>query len=277
MTSDSNHPAPLLDVHAHLQDPAFDADRATVLRRAEAAEVRRIVCAGTCEDDWAAVVELARADRRIIPALGLHPWFVNDHSPEWLDRLQCLLDRVPSAVGEIGLDRWVRDRDEAVQENVFRMQWDIACQRGLAMIVHCLRAWGWLLEVLRTEKTSPAGFVLHAYGGSAEQVPELAKMGAYFSVGTSILDPSRKRLRQAVAAVPSERLLLETDSPFLPPPASHRPAELITIEGSCRNEPCMLPSILAEVARVRGETEESVRQTIWQNGQRLLGNLLANI
>src|SRR5512146_2502705 len=96
---------PLIDVHLHLADPALGADLAGVLQRAGEAGIGRMVCNGTCEEDWPRVLELSERHRAVVPCFGLHPWFVSARSKAWRDTLEQYLDKVPSAVGEIGLDR----------------------------------------------------------------------------------------------------------------------------------------------------------------------------
>jgi TatD DNase family protein len=171
----------LLDAHLHLQDEALSAQLAEVLQRADDAGVRYFASNGAEEADWPIVLVQARAHPQIIPCFGVHPWYVSNLSPQWHEKLAGHLDAIPSGIGEIGLDRWKEPRDEKVQEEVFRIQLDLARQRKLPVMIHCVRAWGWLMDVLRSEAPLPAGMLIHAYGGSADLIQPLADMGAYFS------------------------------------------------------------------------------------------------
>lgn len=258
----------LLDAHNHLQEEVLVPYVAGILERARAAGVGEMWCNGTAEDDWQAVLDLATAHREIVPFFGLHPWFVKDRSPDWLARLEHFLDAVPSGVGEVGLDRYLEDRDEPAQEAVFRAQLALASERGLPVSVHCLRAWGWLLEVLATLDPLPR-LLIHAYSGSAEVVQALTAMGAYFSFGGNVLGPNHLRARAALLAVPLDRLLIETDAPALLPPAGLRPHVLQTGAGESYNEPANLPCIAEGIAELRGLSLDQLTDITNENASRL--------
>ncbi len=233
-----------------------------------------MVCNGTSEVDWQAVLELARQYEEVVPCFGLHPWFVKERSADWVARLEGYLNAVPSAVGEIGLDRWVGDRDEAAQEEVFGAQLRLAHERKLPVMIHCLRAWGRLLEILDEVGPPPAGMLIHSFGGAAEMIPPLARMGAVFSFAGNILQPARKRARRSLPAVPRELFLLETDAPALPPPEPFAPFTIEAADGALLNEPANLPAIAEGVAELRGESPDDLVRIVWQNARRLLGDLL---
>jgi TatD DNase family protein len=125
-------------------------------------------------------------------------------------------------------------------------------------MLHCVRAFGRLLEILREEGPLPAGFLLHAYGGSAQLVERFARLNAYFSFAAFSLDKRRPRSAEALRAVPADRLLLETDCP----------------DPKTRTEPSDVRAVLSLAARLRTETEERLEAAIWENGRRLLGPLV---
>jgi TatD DNase family protein len=254
---------PLIDCHLHLQDPRFSPDLEAVFTRAKNMGVEKFVCNGTCETDWPAVAELAENHPQVIPCFGLHPWYVKDRSADWLGRLETFLDHMPGGVGEIGLDRWIEDRDDEAQEEVFRAQLDLARKKRRPVMIHCLRAWGRLMEILREEKPLTAGMLIHAYGGPAELVAELTAMGAYISFAGTVLEPKRSRTLAAMMVVPRDRLLLETDAPDLSPPK-----EFCLNEN--RNEPGNLRAILTGVSAILNENEMELAESLWQNGQRFL-------
>jgi TatD DNase family protein len=229
-------------------------------------------CNGTAEDDWQDVLDLATAHTDILPFFGLHPWFVKDRSPDWLTNLRSFLDAVPSAIGEIGLDRHIQDRDEAAQEEVFRAQLALAVDRELPVTIHCLKAWGWLLDVLADIPSLPP-MLIHAYGGSAEVVQPLTTMGAYFSFGGSVLGQNHLRARAALQAVPLDRLLIETDAPALLPPEPYRPHALETADGERYNEPANLPAIAEGVAELLRVSSGSLIAITAENAARLTASL----
>jgi len=244
-----------------------------VLAHARAAGVDWQVVNGTHEGDWAQVCDLAHQQSGIIPCFGLHPWFVGERSADWLERLREFLAATPAGVGEVGLDRWIEQPDLAAQEEVFVAQLGLARELELPLMVHCLKAWGWLREVLAREGPPPA-MLIHAYGGAAEMIPPLAAMGAFFSFGGSVLDTRKLRARAALQAVPLDRLLVETDAPALPPPEPYRPFVVVGERGELLNEPANLPVILEGIAQLRGLPAEELRAINWSNARRLLGRLL---
>jgi TatD DNase family protein len=258
-----------IDCHNHLQDPRLMANLDSVLEHARTAGVSRLLCNGSAESDWEDVLKLAQAHREVMPSFGLHPWYVHGRSPQWRQRLETFLDRFPAAVGEIGLDRWIETRNEPEQEAVFREQLRLARRRQLPATIHCLRAWGWLMDVLREEGPFPAGFVIHAYGGSTELIKPLAEWGAYFSFAGTVLETKRERARAALRQVPAGRLLLETDAPDLLPPEAFRPHVLRCPEGKPLNEPGNMAAIGRGIAALRGVREEELAETVWENAKRL--------
>lgn len=265
---------PLIDAHLHLQDPALAADLEGVMERARGAGVRWMVCNGTREGDWERVAELARRYEEVVPCFGLHPWYVRERSERWMKRLEGLLEAMPSAVGEIGLDRWIEPRDEAAQEQVFRAQLAVARRRGLPAMIHCLRAWGWLMEVLGSEAPLPGGMLIHAYGGPVEMIKPLAERGAYFSFAGNVFEAKRAKAQEALAAVPMDRLLLETDAPDMLPPEGYRLACVRGTEGKQHNEPANLAMIVRGAAQVRGVDEERLAEAVWGNARRFFDGLL---
>lgn len=262
-------PAPLIDAHCHVHDEAFATDRPAVLERARARGVRFFVCNGTRERDWEAVAQLAAADASVLPAYGLHPWYAKDRTQAWRERLERWLAAGPVPVGEIGLDRVLRERDEADMERVFREQLALARRLERVVFIHCVRAFDWLLSVLRSEPDPPGGMLIHACAAPPAAMREFAARGAFFSFAGTVLNPNNHRGRDALQAAPLDRLLLETDSPDLPPPPPHR---LSTQEsGRYRNEPGNLPAIVREVARLRGLGEDELCAHLCDNARRFLG------
>ncbi len=265
---------PLIDAHLHLQESSFEADLEEVIRLAVAGGVRYMLCNGSSEEDWPAVLRLARTHPEIIPCFGLHPWYVKERSGEWLANLAKFLNAVPSAVGEIGLDRWVEDRDESAQEEVFLAQLEMARCRNRPVMIHCLRAWGWFMDVMKSQPAFPAGVLFHAYSGSAELIEPLVRMGAYFSFAGTILDEKYGRARDAIIKIPRDRLLLETDAPFMPLPEPYRSPDLKMVEGKVRNEPSQLPVVVRGVAELLGISAEELSRQLWTNARRFLGGLI---
>ncbi|MEN9677428.1 MAG: hypothetical protein RIS76_3324 [Verrucomicrobiota bacterium] len=222
----------LADAHNHLQDDRFAGAQEALMATAVRAGVMRMVVNGSGEEDWPRVADLARRFPGVIPAFGCHPWYLRQRSPDWLAALKSWLERTPGAVvGEIGLDRWMienPDRWRAYrsvdtdfpdppsleeQEDAFNRQLCLAAERNVSVSIHCLRAFGRLLELLESHPRPARGFLLHSYGGPAELVPAFVRLGAYFGFPGAFIHERKMRQRQTFRVVPPERLLIETDAP----------------------------------------------------------------
>jgi len=238
----------MTDAHNHLQDIRFDGLRADIIKTIQKAGITRCVINGTRPSDWPEVARLAtNHPDLIIPSFGLHPWHLSEiqSNPNWLGQLKHLLDTTPNAcLGECGLDRGMADYDIAQQTEVFTTQLRLAAARNLPISIHCVRAWGHLIDVLESTPLPTRGFLLHSYGGSAELIPRLVKLGAYFSFSGAILHPHKQKARDTLAQVPANRLLIETDAPDMRPPE-----EMITHPLPDQlNHPANLPAIFKQAS-----------------------------
>lgn len=198
-----------IDTHIHLQD--YKRKCATdIVAAAQAAGVEKMVCAAVREQDWERLADFARDfPGKVLPAFGLHPWFVAERKDGWEERLETFLLRFPQAlVGEAGLDR-IRDKNAEPQNLIFRRHAELAVKYRRPLIVHAVRAQSWLENCW---SDMPAKFVLHSYSGKKELLKQAVKRGGYISFSPSVLKYAD--CRELVGAVPAERLLLETDGPF---------------------------------------------------------------
>ena len=260
----------LIDAHNHLQDEWLDPHRTEVIAVIERIGVLHAVVNGTTEDDWEQVAGLARLYPWVLPGYGLHPWFLNRRTPAWRARLEKLLDAGRCAVGEIGLDRWMEGLDFEDQQNVFKEQLAMAADRNLPVSIHCLKAWGALLEILRRERRPECGFLLHSYGGPAEMVRDFAELGAYFSFSGYFLDEKKAARREVFSQVPGDRLLVETDAPAMP-----LPAEVVRFplpdspDGKPVNHPGNIGAIYEGLAGLRGIPQEALAAQVAENFERL--------
>jgi len=259
------------DAHNHLQDDRFAGGQSELLAACEKVGIARMVVNGTGETDWPVVRALARENKIVLPSFGCHPWYLAKRTPDWLKNLQKFLDEIPSAVGEIGLDRWQPDLPYAGQEEVFLAQLQIAAERNLPASIHCLQAWGRLHELMRDHPRPARGFVLHSFGGPAELIPALAKLGAYFSFPGYFLNERKARQRETFRLVPPERLLVETDAPDQLLPADKNPFPLTGGDGRPLNHPANLVAVYAGLAEFLGEKTESLAARVEANFQRIFG------
>jgi TatD DNase family protein len=233
-----------------------------------------MVVNGSCESDWPQVLALARQSPQVIPSFGYHPWYVAERSADWQAALLRHLETVPSAVGEVGLDRWVKSHDPELQEQVFVWQVRLAAKRNLPLSIHCLQAWGRLLEILRAEPRPHCGFLLHSYGGPREMVAPLAELGAYFSLPGYFAHERKTRQREAFRHVPPDRLLIETDAPDQPLPDErirYPLAEATT--GKAINHPANLGAVYQFAAELLREPVEALAERVETNFLRLFGSL----
>jgi len=249
----------LVDSHAHLDFPQFDADRELVIEQAREAGLVAILNVGTDLASSRAAVALAGEHDFIYAAVGVHPHDARTLTPAVLDQLRALArDPKVVAIGEIGLDYYRDLSPRPVQRRAFADQLALAADLGLPVVVHSRQAHDDVLAALREWRG--AG-VLHSYSGGPERLEEVLSLG--FSVGISgpVTFPKAGRLRSVAARVPLDRLLVETDCPYLTP-VPHRGE---------RNEPAYVRYVVEAVARARGEEPEAVARAAAGNAHRLFG------
>lgn len=272
----------LYDAHNHLQDERLAPHLESILPTLAPANITRMVVNGSCEQDWPAVLDLAKRDPRVLPSFGYHPWYIGERSPDWQRELVRFLDAAPSAVGEIGLDKWILDPGRnppakvkspaplAEQEEVFIWQLRLAAERNLPVSIHCLQAWGPLFDILTREPRPRCGFVLHSYGGPREMVAPLAKLGAYFSLPGYYAHERKQRQRDAFLAVPPDRLLIETDAPDqLLPDARNRHPLIDRQTSQPLNHPANLLAVYEFAAELFSEPIEALAARVEANFLRI--------
>jgi TatD DNase family protein len=264
----------LYDAHNHLQDARLTPHRETLFASLQGEGVAAMVVNGSCEEDWPDVLALARVHPQVLPSFGYHPWYVKERSPDWQAALLRHLDAVPSAIGEVGLDRWIKDPDNEAQEEVLVWQLRLAADRNLPMSIHCLQAWGRLLELLRAGPRPRCGFLLHSFGGPLEMIAPLAELGAYFSIPGYFAQERKARQRETFRHVPPDRLLIETDAPDQLLPAERIQYPLTdTATGKAINHPANLGAVYRFVSEFLGEPLEPLAERVEENFRRLFGAL----
>lgn len=206
----------LFDAHCHLQDPRIYKISSQIIKTALNAGVLHIAVNGVSEKDWHLVKQMSAIHLSVIPNFGLHPWFIAERTPNWLITLKEFLESTPgAAVGEIGLDKapWASHVDYTAQVEIFRQQLQLAKEINRPASIHCVEAFDDMIEILKSLGPFPAGFLLHSYTGSAELIPELANLGAYFSISGHLMPMEESKAKKILQAIPLERILLETDAP----------------------------------------------------------------
>ncbi len=248
----------VVDSHTHLDFPEFDPDREAVIARAHAVGMVAILNVGADLESSRAAVALAERYDFIYAAVGVHPHDARTLTPSGLEELRALA-RHPKvvAIGEIGLDYYRDLSPRPVQRQAFAEQLALAAELGLPVVIHSRDAWDDVLSILRGWT---GGGVLHSYSGGPERLEEVLAMG--FSIGLSgpVTFANAHRLRTVAVTVPLDRLLIETDCPYLTPePYRGR-----------RNEPAWVWYVAGAVARARGMTAEEIARATAENAARLL-------
>lgn len=253
----------LVDAHCHLGDAAFDPDRDAVLARARAAGVGHVVVIGATLDEAARAAALARAHPGLSATAGVHPHDAASWSPAAERRLRELLaDPATVAVGETGLDYHYEHSPRDAQRRAFEAQLGVAAELGKPVVVHAREADDDVAALLRA--VTPGPVVLHSFSSGAKVFEAGMDVGAYFSFSGMITFKSwtlADRLRQC----PPDRLLVETDAPYLAP---------VPYRGR-RNEPAFVREVAAALARARGDDAAVLGQCTADNAVRVFGPRLA--
>lgn len=253
-----------LDAHVHLQDIPDNERRAELLNSAGKTGVGKLICNGIRPEDWAAVEGITNRDQRVVPFFGVHPWHAGEVKAGWDIELEKLLNRRSDAgVGEIGLDKVREPVDLARQKEVFVCQIEIAKRLSRPIAIHCVRAWGDLLALLRDRKSSHIKWMMHSFHGSAEMMAEFLKLGAYISFSWKGIRGQQEDKMDLVRRVPLDRLLLETDFPYTEP-------GVIGQQVSAGEYIKCLHETYQIAARAKGMDEDRLQKAVWENGTAFL-------
>lgn len=245
------------DAHIHLQNGGLQT--AKILSDAREQRCGRFFCNGSAPSDWNEVRDLAASSGTIVPFYGVHPWYVDEARDGWDAALLERLKDPKARIGEIGLDSAKKELDINKQREVFSRQIDIAVETGRSFAVHCVHAWEMLVEELDMRKGKLPGFMIHWFSGSPEVARELVRRGAYLSFSPRLLYERAKRHRAAFDAVPLERILLETDYPYLPDAVS---GDAETADKYFE----WLKALYGIAAHLKSTDEESFIDKVWENG-----------
>lgn len=257
-------PPALIDSHAHVDAPQFDADRAEALRRAADAGVRAVVNVGYNPATWTTTLALAEAHPGCFACLGFHP---ND-AAAWNDEIIPALKRLHQrpkviAVGETGLDYYREHASPQQQRAAFRAQIALARSLGKPIVIHHREARDDLLAILHDDVSAhgPLRGVLHAFSGGPEFAADVLALGLSLGIGGPVTFKNATDLHAAVRAAPLERIVIETDSPYLAP-HPHR---------GKRNEPAYVALVAERIAALMGMDLASVAEATSHNAEALFG------
>jgi len=249
-----------LDSHAHLQMKAFQEDLPAVIDRAVKAGLELIIVPGSDIPSSRKGIELHNLDRHIIPAVGIHPHDARKAGPGYIHELEELawMEQV-AAVGEIGLDFHYDFSPRERQIQVLREQIRLSRRVGKPMILHSRESQPEILAILREEEGDRCGGVIHCFSGTVSEAEQFLALGFYIGFTGIVTYKSAAELKKVAQIVPEERMLVETDAPYLAP-VPHR---------GDRNEPSFIPLIVEELARIRKTSPEQLDSAIIENTRRL--------
>ena len=254
-----------IDSHAHLDGHKFDADRAEVIERARAAGLQRILAIGngTGPDSLDCAIRIAEKHDWIFATTGIHPHEAQMANAAAYAAMEHFAKH-PKVVawGEIGLDYFYDHSPRDVQKEVFRRQMELARAARLPIVIHCRpsndseNAWDDTLDMLR-DHWAPAGLagILHCFTGEWKHAQRALDMGFYVSFAGNVSFPKAENIREAAGQVPLDRMLIETDSPYLAP-VPHR---------GKRNEPAFVVNTAETIAQLRGSTKEEIGKRTAEN------------
>ncbi len=258
-------PYDLIDIGANLAHDSFDDDRGAVIEHAAAAGVRRMIITGSSDDSNVASLALAREyPGRLYSTAGMHPHHASGYDDASDNRIRELAKEAECvAVGECGLDYFRNFSPRDDQLRAFRAQLDIAVETGLPVFLHQRDAHDDFVDVLEPRLPDLSRAVAHCFTGEGESLREYLAMGLYIGITGWICDERRgAHLKEIVDVIPDDRLMIETDSPYL------LPRTIKPKPKSRRNEPGYLAEVLRVVAECRGQTEAHVAAITTSNAER---------
>lgn len=251
----------LIDAHCHFDFPCFDHRRRSVLEEARALGLSHLVIPGVRRPDWGRVSRVASEFEGLYYCLGIHPWYIEEHSEDDLRALEQSFQIRPDrcvALGECGLDRLRGSLND--QYPWFEAQVDIAAREHLPLVVHSVRTHDEVAEVLKRKKFT-GRVLVHGFSGSYQQACKLVDLGCFIGVGGVVTRDRAKKTRDTLARLPVDSLVLETDAPDMSPQGI----------GVGENSPVYLNHILTALADVRREDLENLGRALLCNVQRFYG------
>lgn len=250
----------IFESHAHYDDPAFDDDREALFHQMKEDGIEYVINIGASLKTTKNTIDLAEKHAFVYGAAGVHPsetGELEEESFRWLAE-QCDHPKIV-AVGEIGLDYYWDTPERSIQKTWFERQIGLGIEKKLPLIIHSRDAAKDTIEIMKASEAGLAGGVVHCYSYSRETAREFLEMGFYFGIGGVVTFQNAKKLKEAVAYIPMDRILLETDAPYLAP-APYR---------GKRNSSLYLPLVAKQIAELKGITYDEVTEITSENAMRL--------
>ncbi len=245
----------IIDTHCHLDASEFSHDYQDVLKKARQVGVIAQILPGVCQLHWKRLLSLCESELDLFAAIGMHPLYTRYHTVDDFLKLQdAVSQHSPIAIGEIGLDFYVKDHNKNEQKELFGAQIDIAKKNKLPLILHVRKAHDEVLSILRKKQFNYGGIV-HAFNGSLQQAKHYLDKGFLLGFGGTLTYPRAHKIRNIAQKLPLLSMVLETDAPDLAPSAYH----------GLRNSPEYLPDIVNTLSHLRNATPEKIAETTTHN------------
>lgn len=250
----------LIDSHAHLDDERFDEDRDQVIKALEEAGIGIIINPGADLNSSIKAVSLAEKYENIYAAVGVHPHSASEMDEATMDMLRAFANRDKVvAIGEIGLDYYYDNSPRDVQRKWFREQLNLAKEVGLPVIIHSREASSDTFEIIKEAQDGRLTGVMHCYSGSVDLAMEYIKLGFYISLAGPVTFKNAKKPKEVAKAIPLDKLLIETDSPYMAPEPYR----------GKRNDPRYVRYVAEAIAQIKGISFEEVARKTSENAKRL--------
>lgn len=250
----------IFETHAHYDDPVFDEDREKLLLQLEEVGIFYVVNVSSDLESCVRTLELTKRHPFLYGALGIHPNSTGKLTEEdigWIGEKS--KEKKIVAIGEIGLDYYWDEPDRNIQKKWFVRQLALAKEKGLPVIIHSRDAAKDTLDVMKEQRAEEIGGVIHCFSYGPEIAEEYLKMGFHIGIGGVLTFQNAKKLKEVVDMVPLDRILVETDSPYLAP---------VPKRGK-RNSSLNIPYIIEEIGKIKGLTAEEIERATTANAKRL--------
>lgn len=251
----------IFDTHAHYTDSQFDDDRFELLNKMPENNVGLILNACSQLSEMPSIIDMAEKFDYVYGAVGIHPEAVDTINETYLDEIKAFAKHPKIvAIGEIGLDYYWTTETKEKQQKILGEQIDLARELGLPVIIHDRDAHGDTMKILAEHKVWECGGVFHCYSGSAEMAKEITKnLGMYIAFGGTITFKNAVKPREAIKSVPLDKLLIETDCPYLAP---------VPFRGK-RNSSVLLKEVISVISDILNIPSDEIEKITMENGKKL--------
>ncbi|SFG33099.1 TatD DNase family protein [Lachnospiraceae bacterium C7] len=256
----------IFETHAHYDDEKFDGDREELLSKMQPGGIGRIINVGSSIETTKTTIDIAKNHDFVYAAVGVHPSDIdglNEETFAWL-REQTSWEKTV-AIGEIGLD-YYWDKEEEVQKQQrywFKRQMELARETNLPVIIHSRDAAADTMNLMKEIHAEEIPGVIHCYSYSPEMAEQFIKMGYYIGVGGVVTFKNGKKLKETVKKIPIERILLETDCPYMAPEPNR----------GTRNQSLNIPFVVKQIAEIKGISTQEVEDITWNNAMKLFSKV----